>query len=713
MMKRIRKFLPLLLAFLLLCSCGKPESEESIKTPPSLKLVENSEEAFLFTSDTEVIGISRLESKLYLLGVRGGIYILASADIQADENGKAILGHATELSIQPPCAEDWVAYTLTAGGDGNLYLLLGNKTESGASTELVIQQYASDGSYRDEMLITDWPFLTVDCFGFGREKELVLCADEVVSVYRWQDGLIVQNEMDDCFVQSVSFCEDGLVLSLLPRRDVNREESPYYLADPETGALRQIDFPVTSRSGDALETLRRKCGSAVPCQGLRGEYLANQGDWIYRVDFDTGGFEKLIEWNAEESDTQRLGSSCRLSESSFACVLNGRLILSWLEELSVETSDQTPVRVAVFDGTSSQSLIRTAKNAAAHIPSYEYTVEAFTWDHRERIMTEIGTGAWDLILFHDEIEVGGSGFEDLYPFLDADPELSRESFVPHLLESIEENGELHQLWNCAEVSTFVARRTFIPEPYGLTLNDCERIVSENEMIPSVFFQMYNDEENRQRLIGMIARASIVSFVDKDAAVCDFDCDAFQDWLLWCSRVPPYQDTEYRSEKLLDARTIASAADIEQLAPYFDGEPVITGFPNGGYGIHYFALGYDYEKSAAMAIPSAGKNKEGAWAFIREMLSENRQIAAASRSLPPAMPVFYNLVQHRNESAKEEYRAMFDLMLENTCSAEYGDKELVQIIITSCQPYLSGEKTLEETVKLVQSRASIYVAEHYG
>lgn len=695
-----------------LCSCGV-DSSNSSDTPPTTKLVENSEEVSLFSSDTDTIGVTRLESKLFLLGIRRESPVLACADIQTDDSGKAKLSRATELLIQPPESEEWIAYTLTAGGDGNLYLLLGNKTESGASTELFIQQYGSDGSFLGEMIIADWPFLTVDSFGVGREQEIVVCADNVISVYYWQEVMLARHTLDDYYVQSVSLCDDGLVLSLLPRRVTSKEESPYYLIDPKTGTLDQIDFPVVDPSGDALGTLRRKSGSAVPCQGLHGEYLANQGDWIYCVDFDSGSFEKLIEWNAEEGVTQKLGSSCRLSDNYFVCVLNGRLILSWGEEMPVRKSGQAPVRVAAFDGTISQRLARTVKTVASHIPSYEYSIEVFNWDHRERVMVEIATGTWDLVIFHDEIDTGGRGFEDLYPFLDADPELSRESFVPHLLESLEDYGELHQLWNCTGVCTFVSSRSLIPDPYGLTLNDCEIIVNENKDIPSVFFQMYDVEENQQRLLGMVARTSVASFVDKERASCSFDCDEFRELLLWCSRVPPYQDTENSNQKLLDSRTICSAADIEKLEPYFEGEPVITGFPNGDNGFHYFALGYDYERSMAMAIPSAGKAKDGAWAFIREMLSESRQNAVAGGSAPSVMPVLYDVVKHRNESAEEKYRAMFFLMLENTYGVEHGDKELIDLIKTSCMPYLTGEKSLEDTIKIVQSRASIFVAEKYS
>ena len=54
------------------------------------------------------------------------------------------------------------------------------------------------------------------------------------------------------------------------------------------------------------------------------------------------------------------------------------------------------------------------------------------------------------------------------------------------------------------------------------------------------------------------------------------------------------------------------------------------------------------------------------------------------------------------------------LLENTRGADRCSDSQVRDIILECgQAYLAGDKSLEETVELIQSRASIYVSEQYG
>ena len=40
-----------------------------------------------------------------------------------------------------------------------------------------------------------------------------------------------------------------------------------------------------------------------------------------------------------------------------------------------------------------------------------------------------------------------------------------------------------------------------------------------------------------------------------------------------------------------------------------------------------------------------------------------------------------------------------------------DLGLLDIILEQVQPYFAGDKSLEETVQLMQNRASLYVSEH--
>lgn len=62
----------------------------------------------------------------------------------------------------------------------------------------------------------------------------------------------------------------------------------------------------------------------------------------------------------------------------------------------------------------------------------------------------------------------------------------------------------------------------------------------------------------------------------------------------------------------------------------------------------------------------------------------------------------------------EGRALTEETLRRTMYAEtYNDTELQDIIFELGQVYLAGDRSLEDTVAQIQSRAKIYVAERYN
>ena len=138
-----------------------------------------------------------------------------------------------------------------------------------------------------------------------------------------------------------------------------------------------------------------------------------------------------------------------------------------------------------------------------------------------------------------------------------------------------------------------------------------------------------------------------------------------------------------------------------------GEPcAFVGFPDGGSGFSCFNCGY----GGSMAIPANSANKEGAWAFIKEQLSMDKQM-----DMEDSLPVNRQaLLRRAEEELSGEQVERFMGLLENTRGADRCSDSQVRDIILECgQAYLAGDKSLEETVELIQSRASIYVSEQYG
>ena len=115
--------------------------------------VEDREEAQPFAEDASIISLARQGSSLLFLAERNGAAFLGLSGYTVLEDGRPSVDPAREFAIAPlPFEGEAITYGLTAGGDGNFYLLAGNN-DGGRSTQLAIQRYSPTGEYMDCMSI--------------------------------------------------------------------------------------------------------------------------------------------------------------------------------------------------------------------------------------------------------------------------------------------------------------------------------------------------------------------------------------------------------------------------------------------------------------------------------------------------------------------------------------------------------------------------------
>lgn len=687
-----------------LCACSKDlqKTEEDMNQAIMIQ-VENRETAYPLSTECTTQSVARIDAHLLLLGEIEDSTVLGLAEYRIMQDGRPSISMAEQIQIGPLPFEDPIFYGVVASGD-SFYLLSGNGQDQ-ISTELIIQRYSSDGEYLDSMEIPEWDLLTVDVFTVGSGGELILGTDDTVCVYRWQEGLL-QRSHHEWTLSSAALCKEGIVISGYSKQTYY---ASYFLVDSETGELHELPFSSKVQNASSQENIRRVTASYAPCQGLDGEYLSNQISAICLIDFENDSLDVLIEWNPDAIGEQ-IEASCRLSESAFACILDGKLVLSWWN--LVEKTDSSVVRVGVID--SHEMLSPTVDHMNTEDSAYIYETHTFGRDDLDRFRAELVSGAFDLVLFYDEVDTSSSLFDDLYSYIDADPELSREDFLPNLLESTSVHGELHQLWNSVQIGTMIAQEDRVGDGYGLTIKDCERIVSERDDVQSILENLMSDQiQLEQETLRSIAYLSMTAFVNKEDCTCSFDSEEFSYLLSLCGEIESNPEAT-RKDYLLVQAQVSSAdylADNESLY----GRCVYIGYPNGGDGIHYYTLTNNFENCMAMAIPTSSQNKEGAWNFIKIMLSRSCQLQIADTPYS-GMPVRYDILRETTEhsSASEKDIDRFYDLLNRTKYAERNvDVTLLDLIIDNGQDYLSGTKTLKETVALIQGQASILIAEQFG
>ena len=667
-------------------------------------LAQYNENYYPFSGEYTVTGVARLENRLLIAGTGPEKDILGLAEYTVEVSGQVTVSAPETISLDDPGeANEARIYDITAGGDGSFYVLTGNAPEA-YTGEFAILRYDADGSFLDKMTVSDFPEKAGRelSFAAGKEGELVLMGLDYVYFLLWQGQPTNRQSVERAYFTSAVSTDMGIVLSAMHQL---LDASPFYLVDSRTGDLSQL--PVTNNIDPAVDMegfITLWGGSGAPVQGLQGEYISNSGDSFVLFDFSGDSQEKLLQWNFDSSVP---GPACRLSETAFICVIpgSGALLLTGMAE--VPYVEKSTVNVALVGLNSDKTI------SAMNLKSQEYAYQAIQYneDEMDRFLTDLVAGKTvDLVLFGDCVNTASAYFEDLYPYIDRDPDLSRESFLPHLLESTEVNGQLHQLWDQVGIWTLTGKSAYVGDGQGLTPADYLCMVAEHEELKGVFDTFVS----RDVLLGYVANVGINSFVDKAAGLCHFDDEAFSELLEWCismgpdipegSNAPSYAFSEY----ILSPAWLLEPV-IGGYSQLYGGRMAYVGFPNGGEGFHYYSHVYG---SLTMAIPSNSQNKAGAWAFIKDRLSMENQLAVAET---PALPVLYEVLARLVDKSSDEAgrNAFYELLPKIQYAEMYGDDALRDIILSSGQGYINGDKSLEETVALIQSRASIYVAEQYG
>lgn len=346
---------------------------------------------------------------------------------------------------------------------------------------------------------------------------------------------------------------------------------------------------------------------------------------------------------------------------------------------------------------------------------YEYKITHYDYGEHERYIADLTAGdAPDLVLFrttpfveYPDLDVNNEYYDDLYEYIDADDTLSRDSFLPNLLEAMSRDGELKFLCRQVTIATFVARRSAVGDGYGLLPSDYERILAENGR----YLSLFDTFVTKSSLLDSVCIISESAFTDRENASCDFDNDYFSSLLEFCNSSPYDEFIDGQSvsigfeNALLTPERISSVVRFKVMPGVYGDDPVFVGFPDGDMGCSYYICGLGY------AIPAQSSNKEGAWAYIKHMLS-----VEAQRYVTAGLPVIlkaFELALEDGDVSEDMQRKALELLERTKYAESVQDSGLKEIITDSCRNYFDGTATLDDTVDIIQSRASVYMSEQYG
>lgn len=380
----------------------------------------------------------------------------------------------------------------------------------------------------------------------------------------------------------------------------------------------------------------------------------------------------------------------------------------------------------------------------------QYATDEDYYAGLQKLNTEILSGIVpDLFFLGDGItqEVYGAKgiLQDLWPLIDSDPELGRDDLMVHLFESISMDGKLYQIVENFSIETLIGRQDVIGTADSW---DLEGLMAAFEGMPegaTIFGETTVKNDMRYSCIERTSN----TFVDWATQQCSFESQEFIDLLNFVNSFPAEFDYEnydwsvYSSEgqlmrekkQMLQRVYLSSFDQVQNMWLMCDGAPNYIGYPST------IGNGSAFQIYGGLAMSASCKNQAAAWEFMRQYLTEEHQTSEYMWNFPTNRHSFETYVQQvmtpnyttdpeTGEQVEQPrgyywfgdgedipYYAMsqaeydqFMALYEKTNGVASYTEAINNIIREETEPFFAGEKTAEETAKLIQNRAGLYVFE---
>ena len=517
------------------------------------------------------------------------------------------------------------------------------------------------------------------------------------------------------------------------------------------------------------------CGSAwsiYPGDDVYEYYYISSGN-IFGIRKDNGEAEKVVDWMSCDINSNDLSSD------RYAFLADGRvvamsssysstgstqqvIVLSRVDASTIQQKTELTLACFYLDYNLRAKIVEFNKKSSEYrivVKDYsEYTgsdsTSAETSPGLTKLNTEIISGNIPDILVTEQLPirqyVAKGIIEDMWSFVDADPEFTRESFMQKPLEAMQIDGHLYEMPTSFQITTAIGLGKVVGGYDTWTLADVNDALSRLPEGATVFNKSYTRNEMLQYCVAMNAD----SFMNWQTGECSFDSDEFRALLEFVNPFPDSYDWQsdddgYESDysrlksgkQLLYPTGIYGFDDVYYTFAALNNDVRFVGFPreDGSNGNCFVG-------DTSLAITTSCKDKTAAWSFVRSLLSEEYQEGlwgfpimkeAFEKKAAEAMTQEYETDANGNQvldengnpipistgamsygdeepielyaMTQEQYDAILKLIDDTTSYLNY-DQNVLSIISDEASAYFSGSKSVEEVSKLIQSRVSLYIQE---
>lgn len=549
---------------------------------------------------------------------------------------------------------------------------------------------------------------------------------------------------------------------------------------------KQLFLPIDSATGSFGQGIPAPTNSAYGAITGDGEYdlYYTSGVSFYGLKLDGSEPVKLLSWLDCDVNYNNLGTVFVTGDGVYTSFVS-----NWDQETETYDVEKVTVSKVPYDSVPHKQSISMAAMGLDYVvlnqiidfnrSNDKYRIEVTDYSEYNRDMAAKEASAANsnpgLDKLNTEIMAGNcpdifclSGLnytqlaskgllEDLYPFIDADSEFSRDDFFQNVLSAMEVDGKLCTTVSNYYINTVIGAASKVGDKPGWNYEQFEAALASMPEGCEAFDYYVTRNEILQNCMAL----DMGDFVDWSTGECHFDSQQFIDLLSFANKFPAefdWDSFEYTEEsdtavrlaqgkQMLVQTSLYSIEDVlYNSKSYFQslgGEITYIGYPtvNGTGNM----LGMT---DGGFAMSSRSEYKDACWDFLRVFFTDEYQ-KDNGWSLPSSKAVFeekakaamtidyqkdgdgnylldedgeklpiarYSIWNSNTQESEDVYcmtaqqvQQVRDLISTTTKIADY-NSNIFKIVNDEVSAYFEGQKTAEDVAKLIQSKANIYVNE---
>ncbi|MGN1416982.1 MAG: hypothetical protein ACI4XF_09070 [Oscillospiraceae bacterium] len=373
----------------------------------------------------------------------------------------------------------------------------------------------------------------------------------------------------------------------------------------------------------------------------------------------------------------------------------------------------------------------------------EYYVNVKKYDDIEQLNLDLVLGKLPDILISDsyvsvDSYISKGLFADMYEYIDSDPDISRDDFLPNLLSACETDGKLYRFTDSFQIYTALGKTSVFGKDNGITIERLNEIAAERpsaETFPGV---------TKSEILNYALELSGEEYIDRRAQTCNFGSEQFVKLLEYANTYPDNVDDYFDDDFFARFNTMFKNEEALLMTAYLHGYRDIYRYENIEFGEEVTAVGFPCESGtgtsfiadSGIAISAGSEVRDGAWQFVRTLLLPDYQdgitesfpirkdsLEKAAQTAMKHDPNHENtavltmgemmLASSSNENIGEPKQEDIDKMNDIIALAEglmCCDESITEIINDETAAFFAGSKSAEETAELIRQRVTLYLNE---